>query len=199
MPKYLVNLPFSSQQDFQRWYTITLQIHQSYGAEPFLLSNTLPWHVSKSGVNTLGKIVPLKNVQHVTAIKKNLVSGSLLSRDGYKLCPMVLFGCFDHNLGEMLEWYFSMFILLWNSKKNKAARRLLFFHVLETFLFFISGLDIWSFPTLELRKQGNKIGGGNCGMVLVFNATAKWWYNCCVSACSVYCFTTTLNHCTKVK
>jgi hypothetical protein len=34
---------------------------------------------------TLGKTVLLKNVQHVPSIKKNLVSGSLLCRDGYKL------------------------------------------------------------------------------------------------------------------
>ena len=34
---------------------------------------------------TLGRIVQLKNVQHVPAIKKNLVSGSLLCREGFKL------------------------------------------------------------------------------------------------------------------
>jgi hypothetical protein len=34
---------------------------------------------------TLGKTVQLKNVQHVPSINKNLVSGSLLSRDGFKL------------------------------------------------------------------------------------------------------------------
>jgi hypothetical protein len=34
---------------------------------------------------TLKTIVLLKNVQHVSSIKKNLVSGSLLCRDGYKL------------------------------------------------------------------------------------------------------------------
>jgi hypothetical protein len=34
---------------------------------------------------TSGKTVLLKNVQHVASIKKNLVSGSLLCRDGYKL------------------------------------------------------------------------------------------------------------------
>ena len=34
---------------------------------------------------TSGKTVQLKNVQHVPTIKKNLVSGSLLCRDGYKL------------------------------------------------------------------------------------------------------------------
>jgi hypothetical protein len=34
---------------------------------------------------TLGKTVLLKNVQHVPSVKKNLVSGSLLCRDGYKL------------------------------------------------------------------------------------------------------------------
>jgi hypothetical protein len=34
---------------------------------------------------TSGKIVQLKNVQHVHSINKNLVSGSLLCRDGFKL------------------------------------------------------------------------------------------------------------------
>jgi hypothetical protein len=34
---------------------------------------------------TLGKTMLLKNVHHVPSIKKNLVSGSLLYRDGYKL------------------------------------------------------------------------------------------------------------------
>ena len=34
---------------------------------------------------TSGKIVRLKNVHHVLSINKNLVSGSLLCRDGYKL------------------------------------------------------------------------------------------------------------------
>ena len=34
---------------------------------------------------TMGKIVQLKNMQHVPSIKKNLVSGPLLCRDGFKL------------------------------------------------------------------------------------------------------------------
>ena len=34
---------------------------------------------------TSGRIVQLKIVQHVPAIKKNLVSGSLLCREGFKL------------------------------------------------------------------------------------------------------------------
>jgi hypothetical protein len=34
---------------------------------------------------TLGKTVLLKNVQHVSSIKKNLVSGSIMCRDGYKI------------------------------------------------------------------------------------------------------------------
>ena len=34
---------------------------------------------------TSGRIVQLKNMQHVPAIKKNLISGSLLCREGFKL------------------------------------------------------------------------------------------------------------------
>jgi hypothetical protein len=34
---------------------------------------------------TSGKTVQLKNVQHIPSIRKNLISGSLLCRDGYKL------------------------------------------------------------------------------------------------------------------
>jgi hypothetical protein len=48
-------------------------------------------HASVRGVGTVdlkltsGKIVQLKNVQHVPSINKNLVSGSLLCRDGFKV------------------------------------------------------------------------------------------------------------------
>jgi hypothetical protein len=48
-------------------------------------------HASIHGVGmvdlkfTLGKTVRLKNVHHVPSINKNLVSGSLLCRDGYKI------------------------------------------------------------------------------------------------------------------
>lgn len=48
-------------------------------------------HAAVHGVGTVnlkftsGKIVQLKNVQHVPSIKKNMVSGSLLCRDSFKL------------------------------------------------------------------------------------------------------------------
>jgi hypothetical protein len=48
-------------------------------------------HASVHGVGmvdlklTLGEIVQLKNVQHVPFINKNLVSDSLLCRDGFKI------------------------------------------------------------------------------------------------------------------
>ena len=48
-------------------------------------------HASVRGVGTIdlkftsGKIVQLKNVQHVPTINKNLVSGSLLCKDGFKV------------------------------------------------------------------------------------------------------------------
>jgi 5,10-methenyltetrahydromethanopterin hydrogenase len=48
-------------------------------------------HASVRGVGmvdlklTSGKIVYLKNVQHVPSINKNLVSDSLLCRDGFKV------------------------------------------------------------------------------------------------------------------
>jgi hypothetical protein len=49
---------------------------------------------------TSGKTIQLKNVQHVPTIKKNLVSESLLCRDGFKLvfesnkCIISKFGTF---------------------------------------------------------------------------------------------------------
>jgi hypothetical protein len=48
-------------------------------------------HASVRGVGTVdlkftsGKIVQLRNVQHVPSMNKNLVSGSLLRRDGFKV------------------------------------------------------------------------------------------------------------------
>jgi hypothetical protein len=63
-------------------------------------------HASVRGVGTvdlkltLGKTVQLKNVQHVPSIRKNLISGSLLCCDGYKLvfesnkCVLLKFGTF---------------------------------------------------------------------------------------------------------
>ena len=48
-------------------------------------------HASVHGVGTVdlkftsGKIVQLRNVQHVPTMNKNLVSGSLLCRDGFKV------------------------------------------------------------------------------------------------------------------
>jgi hypothetical protein len=63
-------------------------------------------HVHVIGVDTLnmkltlGKIVQLKNMQHVSTIRKNVVSGCLLCRDGFKLvfksntCVLSMFGTF---------------------------------------------------------------------------------------------------------
>ena len=48
-------------------------------------------HASVCGVGTIdlkftsGKIVKMKNVQHVPTINKNLVSGSLPCKDGFKV------------------------------------------------------------------------------------------------------------------
>ena len=48
-------------------------------------------HASVRGVGTIdmkftsGKIVQLKNMQHVPTINKNLVNGSLLCKDGFKV------------------------------------------------------------------------------------------------------------------
>jgi hypothetical protein len=63
--------------------------YQCKGAGALLMGNGS--HARILGVGTVilkfssRKTVLLKNVQHVPSIKKNLVSGSLLCRDGYKL------------------------------------------------------------------------------------------------------------------
>jgi hypothetical protein len=58
-------------------------------------SSVMIWNWSHASVHhvgtvdlkklTSGKIVQLKNVQHVPSINKNVVSGSLLCRDGFKV------------------------------------------------------------------------------------------------------------------
>jgi hypothetical protein len=54
-----------------------------------LMGNGSRVHVLGAGTFNLkftsGKTVLLKNVQHVPSIKKNLVSGSMMCRDGYKI------------------------------------------------------------------------------------------------------------------
>jgi hypothetical protein len=63
--------------------------YQCKGTGALLMGNRS--HARVLGVGTVilkftsGKTVLLKNVQHVPSIKKNLVSGSQLCRDGYKL------------------------------------------------------------------------------------------------------------------
>jgi hypothetical protein len=51
---------------------------------------------------TSGKTVLLKNVQHVPSIKKNLVSVSLLCRDGYNLCSNLI-NVYYQSMGHLLE------------------------------------------------------------------------------------------------
>ena len=63
--------------------------YQAEWAGSLLMGNGV--RVAVHGVGTVvlkltsGKTVQLKNVHHVPSIKKNLISGSLLCRDGYKL------------------------------------------------------------------------------------------------------------------
>jgi hypothetical protein len=74
------------------------------GTTSLLMGNGAHAHVLGAGTVTLkftlGKTIQLKNVQHVPTIKKNLVSGSLLCRDGFKLvfesnkCIISKFGTF---------------------------------------------------------------------------------------------------------
>ena len=78
--------------------------YQIGGAASLLMGNGS--HARVLGFGTVNlkftsrKIVQLKNVQYVPTIKKNLVSGSLLCRDGFKLvfesnkCGLSKFGTF---------------------------------------------------------------------------------------------------------
>jgi hypothetical protein len=65
-------------------------------------------HARGHGVGTVilkftsGKKVLLKNVQHVPSIKKNLVSGSQLCRDGYKLV-LSLINVYCQSMEHLLE------------------------------------------------------------------------------------------------
>jgi hypothetical protein len=96
------NLPYvlSVFQSTTRWLDSSANVHVCSDASLFssyqvardssvLMGNGS--HASVRGVGTvdlkltLGKIVQLKNVQHVPSINKNLVSGSLLCSDGFKV------------------------------------------------------------------------------------------------------------------
>ena len=63
--------------------------YQVVGTSSMMVRNES--HSSVHGAGTVnlkitsGKIMRLKNVHHVPSINKNLVSASLLCRDGYKL------------------------------------------------------------------------------------------------------------------
>ena len=51
---------------------------------------------------TSEKMVLLKNVQHVSSIKKNLVSASQMCRDGFKLC-LSLINVLCRDMEHLLE------------------------------------------------------------------------------------------------
>jgi hypothetical protein len=78
--------------------------YQVGGTTSLLMGNGAHMHVLGAGTVILkftsGKTIQLKNVQHVPTIKKNVVSGSLLFRDGFKLvfesnkCIISKFGTF---------------------------------------------------------------------------------------------------------
>ncbi|EEE60631.1 hypothetical protein OsJ_14063 [Oryza sativa Japonica Group] len=96
------NLPsgFSVNQSTNWWIDIGANVHvcadislfssyQVARGSTVLIGNGS--HASVHGVGTVdlkftsGKIVQLKNVQHIPTIDRNLVSGSRLTRDGFKL------------------------------------------------------------------------------------------------------------------
>jgi hypothetical protein len=78
--------------------------YQIGGTTFLLMGNGTHARVLGDGTVTLkftsGNTIQLKNVQHVPTVKKNLVSGSLLCRDGFKLvfesnkCIISKFGTF---------------------------------------------------------------------------------------------------------
>ena len=89
---------YSVSKIFDRGTRSSLQIHRSYSAEPFLLHNTPPWHVPKSGVNTCPQfrsknvLFTLKlNLVMITLPNGPLTYCRLASRAGGKwkslLCP----------------------------------------------------------------------------------------------------------------
>ncbi|KAK1630411.1 hypothetical protein QYE76_004726 [Lolium multiflorum] len=117
--------PFTGSH-FKRWQSKTLLWLTSMGVHrvaegrgsSVMMGNGL--HATVRGVGTVdlkftsGKIVQLKNVLHVPSIKKNLVSGSRLMKDGFKLVfesnkvvlskfLVVKSGVDDMNVGTIFE------------------------------------------------------------------------------------------------
>ncbi|WVZ71732.1 LOW QUALITY PROTEIN: hypothetical protein U9M48_020279 [Paspalum notatum var. saurae] len=84
------NLPtvFSVIQSFDWWIDTGANVHVTRDCS-VLMGNGSAVSVLGTGTVdlkfTLRKIVQLKNVQHVPSMNKNLVSGSLLLRDGFKV------------------------------------------------------------------------------------------------------------------
>ena len=70
-------------------YASLFSSYKVYGIGSLLMENGSRVRVLDVGTFILnftsGKTVQLKNVQHILSIKKNLVSGFLLCRDGYKI------------------------------------------------------------------------------------------------------------------
>jgi hypothetical protein len=70
---------------------VDISMFTSYQARGSSMMMRNGLHATVLGVGTVdqkftsGKIMQLKNVQHVPSIKKNLVSGSRLMKDGFKL------------------------------------------------------------------------------------------------------------------
>jgi hypothetical protein len=80
--------------------------YQVGGTNSLLMGNGAHAHVLGVGTVTMkftsGKTIQLKNVQHVPTIKKNLVSGSLLRRYGFKLV-FESNKCIIYKFGILLE------------------------------------------------------------------------------------------------
>jgi hypothetical protein len=101
-----------------------LSSYQCKGAGALLMGNGSHARVLGVGIVILkfilGKTVLLKNVQHVPSIKKNLVSGSLLCRDGYKLvfesnkCILSKYGTFvgkGYDSGDLFRLFYMMCVI----------------------------------------------------------------------------------------
>ena len=145
--------------------------YQVSGTGALLMGNGSRAHVLGVGTVTLkftsGKTVLLKNVQHVPSIKKNLVSDSMMCRDGYEIvlesnkCVVSRYGTF---IGKCYD-YGGLFRLSLHDVCNKIVNSVNISNELDLWhsrLYHVNFGCLIRLANLNLILKFNIVKGSNC-------------------------------------